>query len=215
MEAQRMTVCLQRWQRIRMTRVGKKCHIRELCPGGCGNGIGVLFSRSVTQKELYSTWLSTRWSDRIVESDHDECTTDDTMPLVSQPFTSQAARRRDPTPICHPKTLTWSLHSPASSPVTSSRATPHHSTGPPPRLSPLIPPPRCHSKAPPLSCHSQTIPPAFTTATPLPASQLRPCPNFPQRFLLTPPPHARPYPLLDAWSTASSLRLRPRPRPRL
>lgn len=116
------------------------------------------------------------WSDRIAQSDHRKCTTDDTMPLIGQPFTSQAARRRDPTPICHSKTLTWSLHSPASSRVTSSRATPHHSTGPPPRLSPLAPPLPRHSKAPPLSCYSLTIPSAFTTAPPLPASQLRPRP---------------------------------------
>lgn len=57
-----------------------------------------------------------------------ECTTDDPTPLISQPFPSQAARCPNPTPTCHSKTLSWSLHSPASSPVTSSRATPHHST---------------------------------------------------------------------------------------
>lgn len=139
------------------------------------------------------------WSDRIAQSDHSKCTTDDIMPLISQPFTSQAAQCRNPTPICHSKTLTWSLHSPASSRVTSSRATPHHSTDPPPRLSPLAPPLLCHSKAPPLSCHSLTIPSAFPTAPPLPASQLCPYPlTFLQRFLLTPPLHTWPCPLLDA-----------------
>lgn len=70
----------------------------------------------------------TRWSDRIVQSDHGACTTNDPTLLISQPFQSRAERRHNPTPICHSKTLTWSLHSPASSPVTSNPATPHHST---------------------------------------------------------------------------------------
>lgn len=96
-----------------------------------------------------------------MQSDHGECTADDTMPLSSQPF-----------PICHSKTLTWSLHSPASSPVTISRVTPHHSTGPPPRLSPLAPPPllSCQGSTPllPFPDHSFGYTPSGKSAPPLP-----------------------------------------------
>lgn len=156
----------------------------------------------------------TRWSDRIVQSDHGESTTDDPTPPVGRPF--QAARRQNPTPIRHSKTLTWSLHSPASSPVTSSR---RHPITPRPASSPVTSGP-----APPLSFPkphpSSVIPrpflrlshyghtPSGKSAPPLPLLS-------PPRFLLTPPLHARPYLLLDARSTASRLRLRPRPRPRL
>lgn len=79
METKKMTTCPQRGERIRMIRVGRKGHIRKLCPQDVEeffheNGIGVLLGgrlgRVSPRRNCAPPDYPTRWSDRIVQSDH-------------------------------------------------------------------------------------------------------------------------------------------------
>lgn len=164
-----------------------------------GNGIGVLFGGrlwSVTQKELYCTWLSnsgvtgSRNQTTVIAQRMTQCLLLASLSClklrgaVTQPLSLQDPNLVTPQPCllsCHIQPgYTPSLHGPASSPVTSGPAPPLSFQGPTPLLS--FPD---HS-----FCFHYGSTPSGKSAPPLP-----PCL---QRFLLTPPLHARPYPLLDA-----------------
>lgn len=95
MDTKKMTTCPQRGERIRMIRVGRKGHIRELCSQDVEeffheNGIGVLLGgrlrRVLPRRNCLHLIIQLGGVTELCNQTMVECTADDPTPLISHRF---------------------------------------------------------------------------------------------------------------------------------